>query len=170
MKYEQTPFTHPNPYGPRTDISKRPVESPKPKVTTLADLFPYMDQFALGFQETFELLTNHATTKPATYPPCDILKDGDNYEIQIALAGFKKSDIKVEVQDLTLTVSSDVVKEDDATVKVVHNGIAKRNFTHTFALAQYVVVKSAEMADGILSIKLETEIPDEKKPKVIAID
>jgi len=150
------------------DLAKQIHSAPK-VTTTLADLFPYMDQFALGFQETFELLNTHAKTRPATYPPCDILQDGDKYEIQVALAGFKKSDIKVEVEDLTLTVSSDVVKEDEETIKVVHNGIAKRNFTHKFALGQYVVVKSAEMADGILSIKLETEIPDEKKPKLIAI-
>ena len=88
----------------------------KSKVTTLTDLFPYVDQFALGFQETFNLLSTYATTKPATYPPCDILKDGDSYEIQIALAGFKKSDIKIEVQDLKLTVSSSVVKEEEVLI------------------------------------------------------
>lgn len=142
---------------------------PKPKLTTLSDLFPYLDQFALGFQETFELLNRHAKTKPASYPPCDITQDGDNYEIQMALAGFKKDDIKIEVQDLVLTVSSESDTTDELNVKYIHNGIAKRDFTHKFALGQYVVVKSAEMSDGILTINLVTEIPDEKKPKSIKI-
>jgi molecular chaperone IbpA len=140
-------------------------------IVTIYTLFPNLDRYAVGVQETLKVLQKLNEVKPNNYPPCNITQFGDKYEIEIAIAGFSKQDISLSVQDQVLTVESNLPDEEDVEVgKVIHHGIAQRNFKHTFALGQYVEVDKAEMKDGILKIKLITNIPDEKKPKSIDIN
>jgi molecular chaperone IbpA len=105
--------------------------------------------------------------KPS-YPPYDILggEDGE-YKINIALAGFKKSELAVELDDNILTVKS--VGKDEQDANYFHKGIAARAFTLKFPLADYVRVEGAELEDGILTIELKREVPEELLPKAIKI-
>jgi molecular chaperone IbpA len=153
---------------------------PKPKPPTLADVFPNFDRWSIGLDPFFTALESIKTTKAPSYPPYNVVRTGDNYVIEMALAGFKKDDIEITVKDRTLTISSkeDLVLGDEKIAKVnkqkdvevVHNGIASRAFTTNFALGEYIEVTEASMEDGILTIVCNNIIPDEKKPKVITID
>lgn len=178
---------HKNPYEP----DRNPWEKPYPKIRdpkvppedyfhknpplerkplTIADLFPRIDRWGIGLLDELTNLKSIADSKPS-YPPYNITKDGNVWEIALALAGFRKHELEVEVQESTLTVrtnpATDFEREDIR--KVIHQGIAQRNFELKFALAEHVEVKGADMKDGILSIKLEQKLPKEKLPKAIEI-
>jgi len=129
--------------------------------------FGQFSPFSVGFDEMFNTLQTASISK-SNYPPYNIIKKGDTYLIQLAMAGFKKSDIDIEVKDNTLTISAKhESKEDD--VEFIHKGISEREFYKSFALADFVEVQDAVIIDGILVIELEKNIPDEQKPKKIKI-
>jgi len=123
----------------------------------------------VGFQNQFKFFEELFNSAPASkYPPYDILStEEDEYEIRFAVAGFKKSDIEVTFANGVLTVKGD--KDDESTDAYFHKGIANRAFTQTFPLAEYVEVTSAELEDGILTVKLKRELPEELQPKKIKI-
>jgi molecular chaperone IbpA len=108
-----------------------------------------------------------STTQP-TYPPYNIIdhKD-DSYTIEVAIAGFSKEEIDIELQENRLTVNGNRGSKEDV---YLHKGIASREFSQTFLLADDVKIVSAELLDGILSISLEREVPDHKKPRKISIE
>ena len=146
---------------------------PSTGTLTINDLFPKWDRWSIGYNNTFSTLQHLASQAKPSYPPYNITKFGEgNWQIEMALAGFRKDDIEVKVQDRTLTISSEVqdTPEEGKSGEVVHHGIAQRNFTTNFALAEFVEVEDAKMEDGILTIKLITNLPEEKKPKVIEIN
>ena len=100
--------------------------------------------------------------------PYNIRKEGDlNHVIEMALAGFSKDDIEIEVAQGVLTVKSMKENEDDETT--VHRGISYRKFDRKFTLADDIVVNDAKLENGLLTITLEQIIPEEKKPKLIKI-
>jgi len=105
--------------------------------------------------------------------PYDIIKKNEHqYQIQLALAGFSKEDIEVEVKENVLSIRSKDKPEEDVETEdgnVIHKGIAKRHFERTFTIADDTVVKGAELKDGLLSVELERIIPEEKKAKLIDI-
>ena len=107
------------------------------------------------------------------YPPYNIRKDNElQYSIEVALAGFSKDDIEVEVTDGSLTIRSipeDRNAVDKADESFVHKGIAKRSFLRSFTLSDDIIVKGADLKDGMLIVDLEKVIPDEKKPRLIKI-
>ena len=116
----------------------------------------------------FEHMLDSNFTSVPNYPPYNIIKKGETYFIEIAMAGFKKSDIDIQVEDNTLTISANYLgREND--VEFIHKGISEREFYKSFALAEYVEVKKAKIVDGILVIELEKNIPEEQKPKKIKI-
>jgi molecular chaperone IbpA len=131
------------------------------------DLFK--DPFFIGFNKEIDRLTNvHQTATRQTYPPYDVLKlDEDTYQVSIAVAGFTKNDIDISVEDNTLIVKGDIVEVTDG--EYLHKGIASRKFTRTFALGEYMEVASAEIKDGMLNIRVDRIVPEEKKPKTIKI-
>ena len=145
-------------------------KTPAPKPLTIADLFPRIDRWGIGLLDELTNLTSIADSKPS-YPPYNITKDGSKWEITLAVAGFRKHELEVEVQESTLTVrtSPDVDFEREDIRQVVFQGIAQRNFDLKFALAEHVEVKGAELKDGLLRIKLEQKLPKEKQPKSITI-
>lgn len=154
---------------------QKPKPAPKQTPTTIYSIFPNIDKWALGYDSMFDALEKMAVSKSAGYPPYNIHKLNDEYTIEMALAGFRKDDIDITVKDRTLTVKSDIedrnaVPEEGSYGQVLHHGIAQRNFTQTFALGEYVVVKNAKLEDGLLTINLALELPDEKKPRHIDIN
>ena len=131
------------------------------------DLF--RDPFFIGFNREMERMANvHNAASRQSYPPYDVLKlDEDTFQVSLAVAGFSKDDIEVTVEDGTLKVSGEIVEVTDA--EVLHKGIAARKFTRSFALGEYMEVSSASLENGMLSIKVVRELPEEKKPKTIKI-
>ena len=131
--------------------------------------------FSVGFDGFFNRLSNMDIAQSG-YPPYNIRKLNDlQYVVELALAGFSKSDIEVEVTDGTLTIRSITAKDDGGDndenneINFVHRGIAKRTFSRAFQLSDDIIVQSADLQDGMLIVNLERVIPDEKKPRLIPI-
>jgi molecular chaperone IbpA len=130
------------------------------------DLFN--DPFFIGFNRELSRLNTAHKVNSQSYPPYDLLKlDEDTYRLSVAVAGFTKDDINVSVDNGTLVIKGEIVEVTDA--EVVHKGIASRKFIRSFALGEYMEVTNAEMKDGMLHIDIYRIIPEDKKPKEIAI-
>lgn len=143
---------------------KSKVITPPPTISTL---FPNFDRWAIGFDPLLATLREISReTRVSTYPPYNLRKEGEQYVLELAVAGFSKEDIDITVQELSLTVEGKLKDDPEG---YIHKGIAGREFKQNFALAEYVVVKSAELKDGLLKITLEQELPEEKRPKSIKI-
>ena len=125
----------------------------------------------IGFDTIFDRLFDMDLTRDSGYPPYNIRKINEyQYSIELALAGFSKEDIEVEVTDGQLAIrSKEDIKKDDSNESFVHKGIAKRSFMRTFSLSDDIIVKGADLKDGMLIVDLERVIPDEKKPRLIQI-
>ena len=131
------------------------------------DLF--RDPFFIGFNRELDRLSNiHREAARQSFPPYDLVKlDEDTYKLSLAIAGFSKDEVEVSMDNGSLIIKGE--KTEDTSSEVLHKGIATRKFTRTFALGEYMEVDRAEMADGILSVFVERNIPEEKKPKTIKI-
>jgi molecular chaperone IbpA len=127
--------------------------------------------FSIGFDSLFDRLFDMDTTRDSGYPPYNIRKVNElQYVIELALAGFSKDDIEVELTDGLLAIrSKDRKEEEEDSDSFVHKGIARRSFSRTYTLSDDVIVKGADLKDGMLIINLERVIPDEKKPRLIQI-
>ena len=135
---------------------------------SLVSAFPQIRRQFVGFDRVFDLLNHNFETNVQNFPPFNIEKlDEENYEIQIALAGFQEEDLNIEVKEGKLTVECN--QAPDEKIEFVHQGIAQRKFRRTWSLADTVVVKGAKLVDGILKISLENHIPEEMKPQTIKI-
>lgn len=124
----------------------------------------------VGFDRIFDRMhmLNGIQQKQSNYPPYNIVKtEDDHYVIEIAVAGFIQDEIDITVEDGELKVSG--TKKLDDSAEYLHKGIAARDFTRTFTLADTVEVRGADLVNGILKIDLENVIPDEKKPRKIEI-
>jgi molecular chaperone IbpA len=138
-------------------------------VTTYTwDLFK--DPFFIGFDRALDTWSHAQTVSSATnYPPYNVIKvDEDNFVVELAVAGFAKTDIDVSTADGKLTVKGELNTEDNDS-KFIHRGIAARKFTREWALGEYMEVKAAELKDGMLKIDIVRILPEEKKPKNIKI-
>ena len=131
--------------------------------------------FSIGFDNLFNDFDRMLTFNSSSinhYPPYNIRKLNDtDYIIELAVAGFGKKDIEVKSVENTLTIKSVDKKQEvlDKDESVIHQGISKRSFTRSFTIADDVIVKGADLKDGLLSVNLEKIIPDEKKPKIFDI-
>jgi molecular chaperone IbpA len=126
---------------------------------------------AVGFDRLAGLLEAAARNEgPAGYPPYNIETVGENaYRIEIAVAGFKPEDLSIEARENVLTVQGKKAANDEAARRYLHRGLAERSFERRFQLADYVVVTGAELADGLLSVSLERQLPEQLKPRRIEI-
>ena len=134
------------------------------------DFTPYR-RSTVGFDRLFDILENQSRGGGNdNYPPFNIEKRGDDdYRITLAVAGFRADDLDLTAQQNLLTVIGR--KRDDMSEgEMLHVGIANRGFERRFELADYVRVKSADLADGLLTIDLVREVPDAMKPKKIAVN
>jgi len=128
---------------------------------------------AVGFDRLANLLESASrTSSEGGYPPYNIETTGENaYRIEIAVAGFAADELNIEVKENLLTVTGRKTANDDAEAQktYLHRGLAERDFDRRFQLADYVVVRGADLADGLLSIDLERELPEALKPRRIEI-
>jgi len=142
---------------------------------SLFDNFNQLTPYAVGFDRIFDNLSRYVDNNATStgFPPYNIRKEGDyNYVIELALAGFGKDDIEVEVADSTLSIRStkkpldeDVSSNEDT----VYRGISYRKFERKFTLAEDVVVNEAKLENGMLILNLERVVPEEKKPRLIKV-
>jgi len=125
---------------------------------------------AVGFDRLAALLESASRSDaPTGYPPYNIETVGENaYRIEIAVAGFKPEELNIEARENALTVQGKKAANDEAK-RYLHRGLAERNFERRFQLADHVVVTGAALADGLLTISLERQIPEALKPRQIAI-
>ena len=138
---------------------------------SLIDNFNQLTPYAVGFDRMFDQLNRYVDNNVTStgFPPYNIQKGGDyTYTIEMALAGFSKDDIEVEVADGTLSVRSDK-KEDPKDEYTYHRGISYRKFDRKFTLADDIVVTGASLENGLLRSDLERIIPEEKKPRLIEV-
>ena len=164
--YEPKPYVgDPYPHKHPMDKWQKPVP---PKPATIADLFPRIDRWGIGWSPLLEQLKQIANEKPS-YPPYDIIdRKDDTTVVSVAVAGFTKKELEVSIHEGVLKIEGKK-KAKKETGEVVYQGIAARDFALTFALAEYFEVKSASVEDGMLTIVLFKNVPDEKKPKIIEI-
>jgi len=140
-------------------------------------IFTGLRPFTVGFDDMFEHFDNMSNHLPQltanNYPPYNIVKTGSlTYNIEVALAGYGKKDISVDFEDNMLKIQSVKSKEEKEVEDndgVLHQGIAKRNFTKSFTIADDIEVKGAELKDGLLKVSLEKIVPDHKKARTINI-
>jgi molecular chaperone IbpA len=125
----------------------------------------------VGFDRLFDLLgsTPGYDVSAATYPPYNIERLGESqYQITMAVAGFGEDELKVDVKEQFLTVRGEK-KAEAKELQYLHRGIATRAFERRFQLAEHVEVKGAQLKDGLLNIALVRNVPEQLKPRTIAI-
>ena len=131
--------------------------------------------FSVGFDsifDEFDRVLESTERHNSNYPPYNIHKINENeYKIEVALAGYSKDDIELELKDSTLTVRN---KQKEKIVNensdgMIHKGISTRQFERAFTISEDIKVKNAELKNGLLNIDLERIIPDEKKARLISI-
>ena len=123
----------------------------------------------VGFDSIFDRLFEdfEKNSSNSSYPPYNIRKDDGNfYTIEMAVAGFSKEDLEAELKEGILTVSS---KSNQDEGEYLHRGIARRAFSRSFTLSDDMIIKGADLINGMLTISLERIIPEEKKSRMIEI-
>jgi molecular chaperone IbpA len=127
--------------------------------------------FAIGFDRQLQLLNRAETlhdSQNQNYPPYNIVKhDAENFSIELAVAGFSKKEIEISKEKESLSIEGVQAELDNR--EFVHKGLASRNFKRTFTLSDDIIVKGADMKDGILTVSLERVVPEENKPQTIKI-
>ena len=133
--------------------------------------FNKLTPYAVGFDHICDNLNRYVDNNQQShgFPPYNIRKEGDyNYVIEMALAGFGKKDIEIEVSDGTLSVRSTKENETDNDSQL-YRGISFRKFDRRFTLSEDIVVQGASLENGMLTINLERIVPEEKKPRLIEV-
>ena len=136
---------------------------------------PAIHKFGIGFDNMFdELMRVSAQQSTTNYPPYNIVQvNEDEYMISVAVAGFGPDNLSVTKDKKFLIIegkhSAETVESPDAAYTFLHKGISERSFRREFQLADHVEISNAHLELGILSIHLRREVPEEAKPKAIAI-
>lgn len=131
--------------------------------------------FSVGFDsifDEFDRMLESTERYPSNYPPYNIKRVNDaDYKIEVALAGYSKDDIEVELKENALTVRNKTKEQtiDEKGNGVIHKGISTRQFERAFTISEDIKVKAAELKNGLLTIGLERIIPEEKKSRLIEI-
>ena len=129
-----------------------------------------LNRALIGFDAMFNNFERRfANSVSSNYPPHNVVKlDDSNYEIQIAVTGFDKDDVTVELDQNILIVTAGRPQEEERVY--LHRGLAQRNFVKQFPLAEHIEVKGAEQRNGVLTIKLERIVPEALKPRRISVN
>mgnify|MGYP003328528939 CR=1 FL=1 len=131
--------------------------------------FAYPRNAFLGFDHIFDRLESIQAHAKDTYPPHNVVKVNQmNYIVELAVAGFNEEHIDLEVKDHVLTITGDRPQRRSQD-EYVHKGISARKFSKSYRLSEYTEVTGAEMTDGILTVRLEVILPEEKRPRKIEI-
>ena len=139
------------------------------QLTTRNEFFdPWMHQ-SFGLDNIFSALQQFDRNPPAKYPPHNIIKNGDKYVLEFALAGWTEKEITVELEKNILRVTGQKSETDDSGESFVHRGIANRSFQSQFTIGDNIEIVGGDLKDGVLTINMNIVIPEEDKPKTIKI-
>lgn len=138
-------------------VTSRNITWPRSTMVGFDGIWEELDRHLHGAQQTIQAFPKHNIVK---------LDDG-TYLIELALAGYSREDLQVELKKGTLTITGD--KSEEKLVEFIHKGISSKKFTRSFRLNENIIVKGSLFVDGILSISLELEVPEEHKPRLIDI-
>ena len=127
-----------------------------------------LSPFTVGFDNVFNSLDKVRQIPQSNYPPYNIRKGKveDTFLIELAVAGFSEEDLTITVKETNLTIIGDIGEKDNG---FIHQGISQRKFSRNFVLAEDVIVKGSDLANGILTIYAERIVPEEKKARTIEI-
>lgn len=137
---------------------------------TALDL-PTFNRATVGFDRLFhELEQLSGSTHTTGYPPYNIIRETDNdYVVEVAVAGFSRNEISVELGHNRLIVKGKKENNEGSPGEYVHRGLATRDFERMFTVADHIEVKEATLVDGVLRIKLERIVPAAEKTRQIEI-
>ena len=139
------------------------------QLTTARDFFdPWMNQ-SFGLDHIFHAFQQFDTHQPSKYPPHNIIKSDNNYILEFALAGWKESEITVELEKNILKVTGKKADSEDSEQDFVHRGIANRSFFSQFTIGDNIKIVDGKLEDGVLTINMDLIIPEEDKPRTIPI-
>lgn len=141
--------------------------------TTLTTLdIPTLHRNFIGIDRLLDRMAFNMNGASDGYPPYNVIKEDENtFVIEIAVAGIPKDGISINTHESTLTVEATIDRlASEKDKEYLHKGIAGRRFARTFNLAEHVFVESANVENGILSIRLVREVPEELKPRMIPIN
>ena len=130
-----------------------------------------LNKALLGFDNLFENFEQRfANQINNNYPPYNILKKSeDSYELEIAVTGFIPEEITVEVDQNQLVVKGQRSRDDDGDIQYLHRGLATRDFTRSWTLAEHMVVGEGRIKNGVLTIDITREVPEALKPRVLKL-
>jgi molecular chaperone IbpA len=130
-----------------------------------------LNRALVGFDRMFDTFEHRfANQIQNNYPPHNVLRvDENNYAIEVAVAGFQKTEINVKVDQDQLVITGESQRDEDASITYLHRGLSSRDFTKAFTLADHIFVKGAVIKDGILRVDLERQVPEALKPRLIDI-
>jgi molecular chaperone IbpA len=130
-----------------------------------------LSRVLVGFDRMFDdMERRYANSAGNNYPPYNIARIAENlYDISIAVTGFEKDEITVQVEANELSIRGERKREESPEPEYLHRGLALRDFERTFTLAEHMKVRKAEIKNGILLVQIEREIPEEMKPRVIDV-
>jgi len=133
---------------------------------------PSIHKFGIGFDSMLdELMRVGSGQTTSNYPPHNVIKTGEEtVMIEMAVAGFEEGEIDISVESNMLTISGQQLRTDPINYEYLHRGLSSRDFVQNFRLAEHVEVKDATIKNGVLTVILEREVPEEKKPRTIAIN
>jgi len=139
-------------------------------MTNIDNIFRDFGRFYVGSEELLDRLNriHDGALKSPNYPPYNIKKTGETtYQIELALAGFRKEDIDIELKEQLLSISGN---NEDIAEDYIHKGIANRSFNRVFTLSDDIVVNNADLVNGMLIVYMERIIPEHKKPRKISLN
>jgi molecular chaperone IbpA len=130
-----------------------------------------LNRALIGFDTMFDTMERRFANQVSNnYPPHNIIKTGENqYEIQVAVTGFQKSEITVTIENTVLVIKGESMTTEYQPEQYLHRGLATRDFAREFPLAEHIEVVGAQIENGMLIVKLVRNIPESAKPKVIDI-
>ncbi len=125
------------------------------------------ENFWLGYDRFNRQFTREVLPyAEVNYPRYNIVKNEDNYKIEIGLPGWTKNDLEVSLRESILTIEG---KKQDTSAEYIHRGVSGKAFKRTFTLQEDLVVQDVNFKNGMLTVDIEAVIPDEKKPKTFRI-
>lgn len=129
----------------------------------------FLTERGIGFDNMLDAFEQFTPTTGG-YPPYNVVKEGeDEYKIEVAVAGFTREELEITQDGKKLTIAATKPEFEGEEPAYLHRGISSRSFKRDFALAEHVTVTNADLRDGILTVSLLRELPEEMKPRTIAI-
>ena len=130
-----------------------------------------LNKALLGFDTMFnDFEQRFANQINNTYPPYNILKHNeDSYDLEIAVTGFAPEEITVEIDQNQLVVKGERKHDEDTEPQYLHRGLATRDFTRSWTLAEHMVVGEGRIKNGVLTVSLTREVPEALKPRVLKL-